>query len=364
MKRLLVMLIMIVLSFPLVSYGFNLSGFGSATIDGTMSTGEWDNAAKVDFQANVPSSDGGGTTPATLYIMNDGLNLYLAVKITRSSYGFLTYFVDDFDNKNVGTPQDGDDGLEMYVGTSIPLTFFDMYRYTCVGAPAGSAACSTFDTNTKPNPGPGILPAGSTDGAGAAKNDGSVTFMEISHLLCNTTDTPHDFCLKPGDTVGLKANLRLYNITGPITSADTMIPVSGTTTALLSVGSGGSYGQITIASSIVTRLIDIKPGSRENPINRKSEGKIPVAILSTADWSVPTNVDRTSLTFGRTGDEHSLAFCNEDSQDVNNDGLPDLVCHFSTQLTGFQAGDTFGILNGKTKDGAAFTAKDSVRIVK
>jgi hypothetical protein len=55
--------------------------------------------------------------------------------------------------------------------------------------------------------------------------------------------------------------------------------------------------------------------------------------------------------------------CNEDPQDVNGDGLPDLVCHFTTQLTGFQTGDTVGILNGKAKDGA-FTAKDSVRLVK
>jgi hypothetical protein len=294
--------------------------------------------------------------------MNDGTNLYLAVKIARSSFGFLTYFIADFDNKNIGTPQNGDDGLQMYVGTSYSLRFYDMYRYSCVGAPAGSAACSTWDTNTNPYPAPGILPEGGNDGVGGAKNDGSVTVMEVSHLLCSK-DTTHDFCVKPGDTVGLKATLRLYTITGLVTPVDTVIPISGATMALAAT-SGGGYGQVTIASPIVTRLIDIKPGSRENSLNTKSEGKIPVAILSTSNWSAPTNVDRLSLTFGRSGDEHSLAMCNEDSEDVNNDGLPDLVCHFSTQLTGFQAGDTFGILNGRTKDGAAFTAKDSVRIVK
>ena len=35
-------------------------------------------------------------------------------------------------------------------------------------------------------------------------------------------------------------------------------------------------------------------------------------------------------------------------QIVNGDGLLDLVCHFQTRSTGFQSGDTLGILIGKT----------------
>ena len=56
--------------------------------------------------------------------------------------------------------------------------------------------------------------------------------------------------------------------------------------------------------------IDIKPGSHHNTINPKSKGKIPVAILSTEDFDAPSKVDRDSLTFGSTGEEDSLAFCN------------------------------------------------------
>lgn len=55
--------------------------------------------------------------------------------------------------------------------------------------------------------------------------------------------------------------------------------------------------------------------------------------------------------FGRTGDEGSLAFCGEIAEDVNADGRLDLVCHFTTQKTGFQSGDTEGILKGQTKGG-------------
>jgi hypothetical protein len=328
------------------------STYGTATINGTMDPGEWDNAAKIDFQANVPPSDGGGTTPATLYVMNDGLNLYLAVKITRPSFGYYTYVIVYFDNKNVGFPQDGDDVVQLYVGQTRPLTFLDMYRFTSTGAPAGSAGSTTEDTDYSTSG--CILPAGQKDGAWAANNDGSVTFIEFSRLL-NSKDVLHDFSLKPGDTLGYNFNLRLYSIASPRTIADTIIPASGT---------GAYYGQITLAQDMVTRVIDIKPGGSVNSINRKSEGKIPVAILSTADFSAPVSVDRTLLTFGRTGVEASPVFCNSGSEDVNNDGLPDLICHFATQLTGFQLEDSFGILKGQTTDGTPFSAKDSVRIVK
>jgi len=113
--------------------------------------------------------------------------------------------------------------------------------------------------------------------------------------------------------------------------------------------------------------IDIKPGSDPNSINPKSQGKIPVAILSTQEFCAPEMVNKDSLTFGFEGDEQSLAFCNSEGEDVNGDGLEDLVCHFYTQFTGFRCGDTEGVLNGTTTDGMTtdtpIEGKDSVRIV-
>jgi hypothetical protein len=108
--------------------------------------------------------------------------------------------------------------------------------------------------------------------------------------------------------------------------------------------------------------IDIKPGSDPNSINPKSRGKIPVAILSTEDWDSLSRIDLNSLTFGRTGDEGSLAFCHG-AEDVNNDGLQDLVCHFYTQEAGFQCLDAMGILRGKTVEGTPIEGSDSVKIV-
>ncbi len=121
----------------------------------------------------------------------------------------------------------------------------------------------------------------------------------------------------------------------------------------LSVGSG-SVSELTVT-------IDIKPGSAENPINADSRGVIPVAILSTPQFDVPLNVDPRSLTFGRMGNEASpvrTAF-----EDVDGDGLVDLVGHFLTQAAGFECEDIEGVLKGTTKKDEPLSGKDHVRIV-
>lgn len=114
---------------------------------------------------------------------------------------------------------------------------------------------------------------------------------------------------------------------------------------------------------ILNVSIDIHPGSTPNPVNPGSKGKIPVAILSTADFRAAEVVDRASVTFGRTGDEKSQADSGCKPEDVNGDGLLDLVGHFETNLTGFLPGDVRGWLKGKTKKGQLFIGSDSVIIV-
>jgi hypothetical protein len=127
-------------------------------------------------------------------------------------------------------------------------------------------------------------------------------------------------------------------------------------------GAGCDIGAFELAQQTVTVKIDIKPGDFPNVIDLGSKGKIPVAVLSTSDFNAPKQVDTASLKFGRSGNESSLASCSP-PQDVNKDGLLDVLCHFSAQKTGFQLGDTQGVLTGKTVGGIPIRGTDSVVIV-
>ncbi len=109
--------------------------------------------------------------------------------------------------------------------------------------------------------------------------------------------------------------------------------------------------------------IDILPGSSRNPVNPRSQGTIPVAILSSAQLDAPGQIMVPSLTFGRTGEEQSLAGCARGGVDVNRDGLPDLVCRFFTQRTGFGAGDVQGFLRASALGGTRINGADVITIV-
>ena len=125
-------------------------------------------------------------------------------------------------------------------------------------------------------------------------------------------------------------------------------------------GSACDIGAFELVQTM-TVTIDIKPGEGPATINPKSKGTIPVAVLSSPTFDA-AQVDQTSLTFGRMGGERSLAFCSG-PQDVNGDGLLDLVCHFDTPSTQFQAGDTKGILEGKVLGGNSIMGTESVVVV-
>ncbi len=109
--------------------------------------------------------------------------------------------------------------------------------------------------------------------------------------------------------------------------------------------------------------IDIRPGSRRNIINPRSRGRIPVAILSSAEFDAPGEVDEGSLSFGGTGDEASLDFCLGRGVDMNRDGRSDLICVFRTRAAGFEPGDSEGVLKGETLDGVPIEGRDAVIIV-
>jgi len=138
----------------------------------------------------------------------------------------------------------------------------------------------------------------------------------------------------------------------------------GTSSTALSSNSNGDYQLLVTGVSVpVLQIsIDIKPGSGDvAPINPKSRGKVPVALLGARDFSVQ-DVDVNSLTFGHSGNEASLSKCGEPT-DVNGDVWPDVVCHFENQDAKFEATDDEAILKGKLRDGRSFEGRGWMKVV-
>jgi len=123
-----------------------------------------------------------------------------------------------------------------------------------------------------------------------------------------------------------------------------------------------SIGEIEVLGSpaALTVGIDVKPDDPRNRIRSRSGERISVAILSTAGFDAASAVDRSSVTFGKTGDEHSLDFCVDQPRDINGDRRTDLVCFFDARLSGFSTGDLSATLKGRTTSGLPLIGRDDV----
>jgi hypothetical protein len=119
-----------------------------------------------------------------------------------------------------------------------------------------------------------------------------------------------------------------------------------------------------VSPSMMQISIDVKPGNEDGwaPINPKSRGKIPVALLSSSSFDAMA-VDLSTLTFGATGDEDSLSHCNKRGKDLNGDGMLDRLCHFYTQKAGFNLDSMEGVVHGRTLMGTVFEGIGFLKVV-
>ena len=105
--------------------------------------------------------------------------------------------------------------------------------------------------------------------------------------------------------------------------------------------------------------IDIKPGDSLNVINPKSKGVIPVAIPSFDSFDA-TKLDLPLVGFGPDGAQPVKTVI----EDVNGDGLLDVLLFFRTQSTGIACGDTDATLSVMTPDREILMeGTDSIRTV-
>lgn len=145
---------------------------------------------------------------------------------------------------------------------------------------------------------------------------------------------------------------------------------SATNTVVDTIALTGSFPMavaLVPGSNAITVSIDIMPGSDTNPINRKSRGTVPVAILGSTAYDV-TIVDPASVYLAsapvkaKPNGELMASF-----EDVNGDGLVDLILHFDTQSLRIADTDTTATLTGQMVDASgnatAIEGTDTIRIV-
>jgi hypothetical protein len=122
----------------------------------------------------------------------------------------------------------------------------------------------------------------------------------------------------------------------------------------------GTLGGYIVEYEPIPLLVDIKPDDSKNAVNLLSNGKLPVAVLSTAAFKA-NQLDASSVRFGRTGME--AAPVSTSLQDVNGDGKKDLLLHFNIQDTGLLGDDRQAVLTARTLAHRPASGRDTIQVI-
>jgi len=157
------------------------AGFGTATIDGVIDASEWAAADSVSVQMIFSSP----TLNGSLSVMQDSTNLYLGFSVDDDElstfywYGFYGDTLEfNFDDNNSGMLYDVGEN-KVILGTHDPW-IEDLHFI-------GTSGTAAYDPQT--------------DGVGRTTRVGDENHYELSFPLCS--GDANDFCLKPGDVVGV-----------------------------------------------------------------------------------------------------------------------------------------------------------------
>jgi len=122
----------------------------------------------------------------------------------------------------------------------------------------------------------------------------------------------------------------------------------------------GAAFELEPGESAAIAQIDIKPGNQGNPVNIRSRGVLPVALMSTPLLDA-TTVDANTLTFGPggAGPSHPGGHL----KDIDEDGDLDLLLHFAIPDVGLASDATRACLVGETAAVPRLEACDAIKIV-
>lgn len=113
--------------------------------------------------------------------------------------------------------------------------------------------------------------------------------------------------------------------------------------------------------SLINVGVDVKPGSFPNPINLKSKGVIPVAILTTPQFNTSL-IDIQTIAFGpNKNNAVKFAIKQYNFEDVDYDGDLDLIMHFDLEKLGIRCSDKVLFVLGKTKNNQSILGSDSIK---
>ena len=215
---------------------------------------------------------------------------------------------------------------------------------------------------------------------------------DVLHGLSQTSDTPpalYTINQSTGVTTLIGSTGISGSILGGLTFASdgtlyaviddslyTLNPGTGAATLVGPIGYGVVSG-LTAASGVVEVKVDIKPQSCPNPLNVKSQGVLPVAILGTENfdvydvsWAMLEGIPPTKIQYYDAttpiGDDAEECECNE----AGPDGYMDLVLYFETQeivgaLGLVEDGDVQELnLMGENVAGIPIEGSDCIRIIK
>lgn len=284
------------------------------------------------------------------------------VTVPRSNAGFVA-FVMDFSGSNFSV---GAAGSNLFGIAFAPCTPFGFVRCT----PGFVFNLSSF--------------SGQWDFSSVS---GTMTIDGTQFLLVNQLNTTLPFLTPSGrlsfgggsvmiplsddaSTITLKAP---FTMSGSLSGRANMflgigLQLTGSGTASMVLNSSFIGGQkVYFHQSLTYRFgipvdVDIKPGDEANHINLRSQGNVSVAILSTEAFDA-TAIDPLTVTVAgasvRIKPNGTLA---SSLEDINGDGLLDLVVHVNTASLQLTNVDNEVLVEGETLGGQFFFGTDTIEV--